>query len=297
MTSRRPATSASRAVGCSAIDGLNRMHAILGTSEACIAVHPSDMCVALAVLEAKVHVMGPGGGTRHRIRGFSSAARATPAASTPISMRTRSSLRSSFRPRDSRSTTPISRSATGCPMLSRWFLSRPGWSSRRHDQGSTFRARRRRPQALARHRRPKPLSRAAPPTRRRSLRRPISFCAMPGAFAHNTFKIDLARRAIVRALDAGGAWHATVAVRQENRVSKAMAPYIGTATSRVDGLREGHRRRKYAAEFNVPALPMAALSARRSQRVASYASISARPCASKACTRRLDARKPPAHGG
>jgi xanthine dehydrogenase YagS FAD-binding subunit len=47
--------------GCSAIDGLNRMHAILGTSEACIATHPSDMCVALAVLDAKVHVTGPGG--------------------------------------------------------------------------------------------------------------------------------------------------------------------------------------------------------------------------------------------
>jgi len=47
--------------GCSAIDGLNRMNAILGTSESCIAVHPSDMCVALAVLEAKVHVAGPGG--------------------------------------------------------------------------------------------------------------------------------------------------------------------------------------------------------------------------------------------
>lgn len=47
--------------GCSAIDGLNRMNAILGTSEACIAVHPSDMCVALAMLEAKVHVMSPGG--------------------------------------------------------------------------------------------------------------------------------------------------------------------------------------------------------------------------------------------
>ncbi len=47
--------------GCSAIGGLNRMHAILGTSEACIAVHPSDMCVALAVLEAKVHVTGPRG--------------------------------------------------------------------------------------------------------------------------------------------------------------------------------------------------------------------------------------------
>src|SRR3954454_3653511 len=47
--------------GCSAIDGLNRMHAILGTSEACIATHPSDICVALAALEAKVHVAGPAG--------------------------------------------------------------------------------------------------------------------------------------------------------------------------------------------------------------------------------------------
>jgi xanthine dehydrogenase YagS FAD-binding subunit len=47
--------------GCSAINGVNRVHAILGTSEACIAVHPSDMCVALAALEAKVHVAGPSG--------------------------------------------------------------------------------------------------------------------------------------------------------------------------------------------------------------------------------------------
>jgi len=47
--------------GCSAIDGLNRMNAILGTSEACISVHPSDMCVALAVLEARVRVTGPRG--------------------------------------------------------------------------------------------------------------------------------------------------------------------------------------------------------------------------------------------
>ena len=47
--------------GCSAIAGLNRMHAILGTSESCIATHPSDMCVALAALDATVHVAGPAG--------------------------------------------------------------------------------------------------------------------------------------------------------------------------------------------------------------------------------------------
>ncbi|MGO4706768.1 xanthine dehydrogenase family protein subunit M [Microvirga sp. 2MCAF38] len=44
--------------GCSAIKGLNRINAILGTSDTCIATHPSDMCVALAALEAKVHVAG-----------------------------------------------------------------------------------------------------------------------------------------------------------------------------------------------------------------------------------------------
>jgi xanthine dehydrogenase YagS FAD-binding subunit len=47
--------------GCFAIDGHNRMHAILGSSDACIATHPSDMCVALALLEAKVHVSGASG--------------------------------------------------------------------------------------------------------------------------------------------------------------------------------------------------------------------------------------------
>jgi xanthine dehydrogenase YagS FAD-binding subunit len=47
--------------GCSARDGRNRMHAILGFSESCIATHPSDMCVALAALDAKIYVAGPGG--------------------------------------------------------------------------------------------------------------------------------------------------------------------------------------------------------------------------------------------
>jgi xanthine dehydrogenase YagS FAD-binding subunit len=47
--------------GCSAIIGINRINAILGTSDACIATHPSDMCVALVTLDAKVHVAGPAG--------------------------------------------------------------------------------------------------------------------------------------------------------------------------------------------------------------------------------------------
>jgi len=47
--------------GCSALEGINKQHAILGASEACIATHPSDMCVALAALDATVHVRGPSG--------------------------------------------------------------------------------------------------------------------------------------------------------------------------------------------------------------------------------------------
>ncbi|GAA3648330.1 xanthine dehydrogenase family protein subunit M [Nonomuraea antimicrobica] len=61
--------------GCDALDGFNRGHAILGVSESCIATHPSDMCVALAALDAVVEVRGPDGTRRvpltdlHRLPG------------------------------------------------------------------------------------------------------------------------------------------------------------------------------------------------------------------------------------
>ena len=48
--------------GCPAIDGCNRMHAVLGGSERCIATHPSDLCVALAALDALVRIEGTRGG-------------------------------------------------------------------------------------------------------------------------------------------------------------------------------------------------------------------------------------------
>lgn len=47
--------------GCPAKNGLNRIHAILGASDDCVATHPSDMCVALAALDAVVHVEGRAG--------------------------------------------------------------------------------------------------------------------------------------------------------------------------------------------------------------------------------------------
>jgi xanthine dehydrogenase YagS FAD-binding subunit len=47
--------------GCDALEGFNRIHAILGASPACVATHPSDMCVALAAMDALVHLEGPDG--------------------------------------------------------------------------------------------------------------------------------------------------------------------------------------------------------------------------------------------
>ena len=61
--------------GCGALQGYNRMHAIFGASDKCIAVHPSDMCVALAALDASVLVTGPKGSRKilftdfHRLPG------------------------------------------------------------------------------------------------------------------------------------------------------------------------------------------------------------------------------------
>ncbi len=65
--------------GCSAIGGFNRMHAILGASEACIAVHPSDMAVALTALDAEVEIAKPADATRRSPSTTCTGCLATPA--------------------------------------------------------------------------------------------------------------------------------------------------------------------------------------------------------------------------
>ncbi|MDY6946401.1 MAG: xanthine dehydrogenase family protein subunit M [Pseudomonadota bacterium] len=50
--------------GCAALQGFNRIHAILGASESCIAVHPSDMAVALTALDASIETLSPDGSKR-----------------------------------------------------------------------------------------------------------------------------------------------------------------------------------------------------------------------------------------
>src|SRR5207237_5675351 len=56
--------------GCPAIPGFNRIHAVLGASDQCIATHPSDMCVALAALDAVIRVEGPNGAREIPIADF-----------------------------------------------------------------------------------------------------------------------------------------------------------------------------------------------------------------------------------
>ena len=56
--------------GCAALEGFNRIHAILGASEHCVATHPSDMAVALVALDATVHIKGPRGARQVSIADF-----------------------------------------------------------------------------------------------------------------------------------------------------------------------------------------------------------------------------------
>src|SRR5262245_27184393 len=53
-----PCNKRESGTGCGALEGINRNHAIFGWSDSCVAVHPSDMCVALVALDATVRVLG-----------------------------------------------------------------------------------------------------------------------------------------------------------------------------------------------------------------------------------------------
>jgi xanthine dehydrogenase YagS FAD-binding subunit len=70
--------------GCSALDGLNRGHAILGTSEQCIATHPSDVAVALVAFDAVVRTIGPDGARQIAIDDFYLAPGDTPDVEHPL---------------------------------------------------------------------------------------------------------------------------------------------------------------------------------------------------------------------
>jgi xanthine dehydrogenase YagS FAD-binding subunit len=70
--------------GCAALDGFNRGHAILGTSEHCIATHPSDFAVAAAAFDAVIHTVGPAGERAIPVDDFFLLPDATPEVEHPL---------------------------------------------------------------------------------------------------------------------------------------------------------------------------------------------------------------------
>ena len=70
--------------GCAALDGYNRIHAILGASDQCIAVHPSDMAVAMSALDARVEALSPQGARTIRVRDLLSLPGSTPHVETTL---------------------------------------------------------------------------------------------------------------------------------------------------------------------------------------------------------------------
>jgi xanthine dehydrogenase YagS FAD-binding subunit len=79
-----PCNKRTPGTGCSALDGLNRGHAILGTSDHCIATHPSDLAVALVAFDAVVHTIGPDGAREIAIDDFFLAPGDTPELEHPL---------------------------------------------------------------------------------------------------------------------------------------------------------------------------------------------------------------------
>ena len=167
--------------GCSALGGLNRMNAILGTSDSCIAVHPSDMCVALAVLEAKIQVTGPRGerviafADFHRLPGDEPQRDNTLAADELVTG-------IELPPRGFADALHLSQDPRPAVLCLRLGLRRGRPRARgRPDRGGALRPRRRRPQALAQRRGRGRAPRPAGGRRRASPRRRISSSARPRA--------------------------------------------------------------------------------------------------------------------
>jgi xanthine dehydrogenase YagS FAD-binding subunit len=185
--------------GCSAVAGINRMHAILGASEHCIAVHPSDMCVALAALDARVLATGPGGERSIAFADFHRLPGERPDIDT--NLRTDEIITAVELPAKG-----FARNYTYIKIrdrLSYAFALVSVAAALEIDGGSITEAR----LALGgvahkpwRNRAAEAELADAPPTRESFARAAEALLREARGFGHNDFKIDLARRAVVRAL-------------------------------------------------------------------------------------------------
>jgi xanthine dehydrogenase YagS FAD-binding subunit len=186
--------------GCSAIEGINRMHAILGTSKHCIATHPSDMCVALAALEARVLANGRRGQRSIPFSDFHRLPGETPQIDTnllPDEIITAIELPSNG----------FAKNYTYLKIRDRlsYAFALVSVAVGLHIEGATIKEARLALGGVAhkpwRDREAEAQLNGAQPTQESFLRAAEIVLRDARGFGHNDFKIELARRAIVRALD------------------------------------------------------------------------------------------------
>ena len=245
--------------GCAAIGGVTRIHAILGTSEQCIATHPSDMCVALAALEAQVRVSGPDGervvkfADYHRLPGDEpwrdnqlAAGELVTAIDLPGEdfsthysyLKLRDRLSYAFALVSVAVAMRIEGNAIGELRIAVGGVAHKPW---------------RLPEVEAQ-------LRGRTPSRELFAEAAAALTAGAVGRGGNDFKIELARRAIVRVLQqaaptARRSRRATSASPEGNEMTASTASaHIGDALSRVDGLVKVTGAARYAAEHPVPGL-------------------------------------------
>ena len=188
--------------GCDARDGENRLHAVLGWSEACIATHPSDFCVPLVALDAVVEIEGRSRPARGRAGEPASSARRYARAGKRAGAR-RSDRGAAIARRGARlrvaCTLPES-PRTHLLCLCRCVGRRRAADRTRHDQGRAACARRRRRQTMACACGRSEPGRREYPTPMPSARAAQAALADAKPSGDNLFKIELAQRILVRTL-------------------------------------------------------------------------------------------------
>ena len=235
------------------------MHAILGTSEHCIATHPSDMCVALAALDARVLATGNGGERSIAFADFHRLPGDTPQIDSNL--------------RADEIITAIELPPKGFAGNYTYLKIRDRLSYAfalvsvavgLEIEGGTIKEARLALGGVAhkpwRDREAEAQLDGAPATRESFLRAADTVLRRARGFGHNDFKIELARRGIVRAL--AQAARGTPQSQADKRISSKTArmrhdrrpSYLGKPTSRIDGRAKVTGAAKYAAEYNVPGL-------------------------------------------
>ena len=281
-TRRRPATNASPAAAAPPSTATIACTRSSARARPASRSHPSDMCVALAMLEAKVHVTGASGDRVIAFADFHRLPGDTPQRDTNLNAG-RDHHRGGAAAAGLRHELHLSEDPRPALVCVRAGVGRGrARARRRHHQGGTLRARRRRAQAVARSTGGSCAARAACRSPRRSLARRTCCCATPRATG------TILSRSISRAAPSCARSHKPRAARRSRSRPRRSAEDSHGTLYRHRHIphrrpREGHRRGQICRRVQ-RARPrsMAASSPRRSRRAASRASIPAPRCASRA---------------